>query len=151
MSGIVAEGGARIRLVTLALALLAGALFGAGLLISGMTDPAKVVGFLDPARGWDPSLAFVMGGAMAVHAAGYYLVRRWRRRPWFDTAFHLPTRRDIDVGLVAGAAIFGVGWGLGGLCPGPGLVAAAAGSEAALTFTAAMLIGMLAQHGWSRR
>lgn len=129
---------------------LAGLLFGVGLLVAGMTVPAKVIAFLDPLRSWDPSLGFVMAGAIAVYSLALRLMRG-RSSPWLDTAFHLPTRRDLDIGLVAGAAIFGVGWGLGGLCPGPGLVGAAAGSEAALQFVAAMLVGMLAQHGWSRR
>ncbi len=151
MSTVVGAGGARIRAMAIVAAATAGALFGIGLLLSGMTRPARVVGFLDPTRGWDPSLAFVMGGAMVVYAGAYHLVRRRWRTPWLDTTFHVPSRRDIDVGLVVGAAIFGVGWGLGGLCPGPALVSAAAGSHTALTFVAAMLVGMLAQHGWSRR
>jgi uncharacterized protein len=132
------------------LAVVAGALFGAGLLVSGMTRPAKVIGFLDVARGWDPSLALVMGGAVAVYALAYRRIRR-RERPWFDRAFHLPTRRDVDVPLLAGAAIFGIGWGLGGLCPGPGLVAAASGSTAGIAFVAAMIAGMLAHGATARR
>lgn len=151
MTTVVAAGGTRLRVATIALAAIAGALFGAGLLLGGMTQPAKVVAFLDPTRGWDPSLAFVMGGAMVVYASAHHAIRRWRRSPWLDTRFHLPTRRDIDITLIVGAAIFGVGWGLAGLCPGPGLVGAAAGSQTALMFVAAMLVGMLAQHGWSRR
>jgi uncharacterized membrane protein YedE/YeeE len=137
--------------MSLVLALLAGSIFGAGLLISGMTEPAKVVGFLDVTRGWDPSLGFVMAGAVTVYAVIFRVVSRRRGDPWFDVAFHLPTRRDVDVGLIAGAAIFGIGWGLGGLCPGPGLVAAASGSSTGLLFIAAMVVGMLAQHGLSRR
>ena len=135
----------------LVLAALTGALFGAGLLVSGMTDPARVIGFLDVTRGWDPSLAFVMGGAVAVYGLAFWWIRRHLRRPWLDVSFHLPTRRDVDVPLLAGAAIFGIGWGLGGLCPGPGLVAAAAGSSAGIAFVAAMLAGMLAQHLSARR
>lgn len=138
------------RVMPLVTAALAGLVLGVGLLVSGMTMPAKVVGFLDPTRAWDPSLGFVMAGAIAAYSLGLRLVRG-RKAPWLDTTFHLPTRRDLDIGLVAGSAIFGVGWGLGGLCPGPGLVGAAAGSQAALQFVAAMLVGMLAQHGWSRR
>lgn len=151
MSSTAAACGTRCRAMSLVLALLAGALFGAGLLISGMTEPAKVIGFLDVTRGWDPSLGFVMAGAVAVYAVIFRGVSRRRRAPWFDVAFHLPTRRDIDLGLVAGAAIFGIGWGLGGLCPGPGLVAAASGSSTGLLFVAAMVVGMLAQHGLARR
>jgi hypothetical protein len=151
VSATLAACGARCRIVALALAAVAGALFGAGLLVSGMTQPAKVIGFLDVARGWDPSLAFVMGGAVAVYGLSYRWIRRGRGEPWFDVAFHLPTRRDVDVPLLAGAAIFGIGWGLGGLCPGPGLVAAASGSTIGLAFVAAMLAGMVAQHLVARR
>lgn len=151
MSAGVAGCGRRCAVMGIVMAAVAGGLMGAGLLLSGMTEPAKVVAFLDVTRGWDPSLGFVMGGAVAVYAVAFRVVRGRRGAPWFDGAFHLPTRRDIDLGLVAGAAIFGIGWGLGGLCPGPGLVAAAAGSSTGLLFVAAMLVGMLAQHGASRR
>jgi uncharacterized protein len=139
------------RVWSVVVAAIAGALFGAGLLVSGMTQPARVIGFLDVSRGWDPSLGFVMGGAVAVYAVAFRWIRRGRARPWFDSAFHLPTRRDIDVSLLAGSAIFGIGWGLGGLCPGPGLVAAAAGSTTGVVFVAAMLGGMLFQHLSVRR
>lgn len=124
------------------LAALTGALFGAGLLVSGMTQPARVVGFLDVTRGWDPSLAFVMGGAVLVYAVAYRLIVKRRSGPWFQNVFNLPARRQIDRALVIGAALFGIGWGLGGLCPGPGLVAAAAGSGSAILFVLAMLLGM---------
>jgi uncharacterized membrane protein YedE/YeeE len=137
--------------MSVALAILTGALFGAGLLVSGMTQPAKVIGFLDVARGWDPSLAFVMGGAVAVYALAFRAIRHRRAEPWFDVSFHLPTRRDVDAALLAGAALFGIGWGLGGLCPGPGLVAAASGSAAAIAFVGAMLVGMWLQHLAARR
>ena len=146
----VATCGGRCRGMSIALAVAAGALFGAGLLVSGMTQPAKVIGFLDITRGWDPSLAFVMGGAVAVYTLAYRRIRG-RTAPWFDGLFHLPTRRDIDAPLVAGAALFGIGWGLGGLCPGPGLVAAAAGSTTGLVFVGAMLAGMLVQHLSARK
>lgn len=151
MSATVTGCGARCGVVSALLAGLVGAIFGAGLLLGGMTDPAKVVGFLNLRGAWDPSLAFVMGGAIAVYAPLLALVRRRRQTPWVDTTFHLPTRRDIDVGLVLGAAIFGVGWGLGGLCPGPGLVSAAAGHSSAIVFVLAMLVGMVGQHVWARR
>ncbi len=151
MSAGVASCGLRCRVMSVVLAVLAGAMFGAGLLLGGMTDPARVVGFLDVSGGWDPSLAFVMGGAVAVNLVAFRLVRRRRADPWFDVTFHLPARRDIDLSLIAGAAIFGAGWGLGGLCPGPGLVAAAAGSGTGVLFVTAMLVGMLAQHGAARR
>ncbi len=137
--------------MSIALAAVVGLALGAGLLLSGMTSPARVIGFLDVRGGWDPSLGLVMAGAIAVYAPLARWIQRARRTPWTDVAFHLPTRRDLDGKLVVGAAIFGVGWGLGGLCPGPGIVAAAAGSETGLLFVAAMLVGMLAQHGWVRR
>lgn len=141
----VTGGGGVRRAASLTLAAVAGALFAVGLLVSGMTQPAKVVAFLDVAGAWDPSLAFVMGGAMVVYALAAWRIRG-RGAPWFDRGFHLPTRRDVDRPLVLGSAIFGIGWGLGGLCPGPALVSAAAGSGAAAAFVAAMLAGMAAQH-----
>jgi uncharacterized membrane protein YedE/YeeE len=143
-AAVTSSGGC--RLASTALAAVAGALFGAGLLLSGMTQPAKVVAFLRVGPGWDPSLAFVMGGAVAVYALTFAWIRRGRAAPWFDGMFHLPTRRDIDAPLVIGAAVFGLGWGLGGYCPGSGLVSAAGGSTSALVFVAAMLAGMLGQH-----
>lgn len=133
------------RALSVVSALIAGGLFGAGLVLSGMTQPAKIIGFLDPTSGWDPSLAFVMGGAVAVYSLVFRLVRRQRRTPWFDKTFHLPTRADLDLPLIGGAALFGAGWGLGGYCPGPGLVSAAGGSSSGLMFLAAMLVGMLVQ------
>jgi uncharacterized membrane protein YedE/YeeE len=137
------------RALSLLLAAAAGALFGAGLLVSSMTRPASVLRFLDVTRRWDPSLAFVMGGAVLVYAAAYRLIRR-RRAPWLELHFHLPTREDIDAPLVLGAALFGGGWGFAGLCPGPAFVDAAAGSLSAVAFVAAMLAGMYAQHRWAR-
>jgi uncharacterized membrane protein YedE/YeeE len=119
---------------------LAGLLFGVGLLVSGMTKPTKVIGFLDVAGAWDPSLAFVMIGGIAVHLALYKWIVR-RPSPLVEAEFKVPTRRDIDAKLVLGAAIFGVGWGLGGFCPGPGITSAVRGG-AALTFAASMLAGM---------
>lgn len=132
-----------------AAALSAGLLFGVGLTISGMTVPAKVVGFLDFAGEWDASLAFVMGGAILVHVLARLLITK-RSAPVFDTKFHLPTRKDIDPRLVAGAAVFGVGWGLGGYCPGPGIVSAGAAAPQALVFVAGMTLGMLAEHAAAR-
>jgi hypothetical protein len=131
-------------------AALAGLLFGAGLLVSGMVQPARVIGFLDVTGAWDPSLAFVMAGAVLVNAGVFWTIGRRRKAPWLDTAFHLPTRRDVDLPLLAGSALFGVGWGLGGFCPGPGLVSAAAGNTAGLAFVAAMLFGMFIQRFTSR-
>ena len=128
--------------MALVLAGVSGAMFGAGLLLAGMTIPARVIGFLDVTRHWDPTLAFVMGGAVMVYAIAFRWIGHRRTDPWFDTAFHLPTRRDIDRRLVLGAALFGIGWGLVGLCPGPAIVTAASGSVPAIGFIAAMLAGM---------
>lgn len=114
-----------------------------------MTLPSKVVGFLDLAGAWDASLAFVMIGAIAVHFVLYRVIAR-RRSPLFDASFHLPTRKDIDRRLVAGAALFGVGWGLGGFCPGPGLVSAGAGSLNAIVFVVGMTLGMLLEQAAAR-
>ncbi len=122
----------------------AGALFAVGLVVGGMTDPGKVVGFLDFAGRWDPSLMFVMGGAVMVHFVLFRLVLK-RPTPVFDAKFHLPTRRDVDLRLVLGAALFGIGWGLGGYCPGPGLVSIASGGVAPVLFVAAMAAGMWLQ------
>ncbi|MEP6939056.1 MAG: YeeE/YedE family protein [Rudaea sp.] len=118
----------------------AGFVFGIGLLLGGMTDPARVLGFLDVFGHWDPTLAFVMAGAVAVSAIGYRLVLA-RSRPWLAPTFHLPTARDLDRRLVAGAAIFGVGWGLAGYCPGPAIVSAAAGDPGVLLLLACMVLG----------
>jgi len=120
-----------------------GLLFGLGLLLSGMTDPGKVQGFLDLAGAWDPSLAFVMGGAILV-AVGAYAVARRRTESFLGGAMHLPTARQIDRRLVLGSLAFGVGWGLAGFCPGPGLVSLAAGEMKAVVFVLAMLAGMAA-------
>ena len=122
-------------------ALLAGALFGAGLVISGMTDPLKVQGFLDLAGNWDPTLAFVMGGGLLVTLPGFWLIRR-RVKPVLESRFHLPTRRDIDTRLLIGAACFGIGWGIAGFCPGPALATLVRFDAEALVFVIAMLVGM---------
>ena len=122
-----------------------GALFAVGLAISGMTKPSKVAGFLAIAGAWDASLAFAMVGAIAVRFAAYRIISR-RSSPLFDAQFHLPTRKGIDTRLVLGAARFGVGWGLGGFSPGPGLVAAGAGSPNALVFVAGRAIGMVIEN-----
>lgn len=126
-----------------------GILFAVGLAISGMTRPAKVTGFLDLAGAWDASLAFVMIGAIGVHFVAYRIVMR-RSSPLFAARFHVPTRKDIDLRLVLGAALFGVGWGLGGFCPGPALVAAGGGSFGALLFVAGMTFGMLVEQAVAR-
>lgn len=126
---------------------LAGVLAGLGLVISGMTQPAKVVNFLNVLGDWDPSLAFVMGGAIGVHFFAYRLVPRLKR-PLFGEVWGIPTRRDIDTRLVAGAALFGAGWGLGGYCPGPALTSVVAGASQTLIFVGAMLAGMWAYSLW---
>ncbi len=122
--------------------LVAGALFGVGLLTSGMVRPDKVLGFLDVAGQWDPSLAWVMVGAIGVHLLLRRLILR-RSRPLLGTSFHLPSTHRIDGRLIAGAAIFGVGWGLGGYCPGPSLVTAATGTLSPVLFVGGMLLGMV--------
>ena len=125
------------------LTLISGLLFGFGLLLSGMADPAKVQNFLDLFGTWDPSLAFVMGGAIAVTMPGFWLVIR-RNKPFFNEVFHLPSRTDLDARLITGAAIFGVGWGLGGFCPGPAVTALPLAAEGTLIFVVTMLTGMAA-------
>ena len=123
------------------IALLAGLLFGAGLALGGMTNPAKVVGFLDVSGRWDPSLAFVMGSALLVTFPVFAWVRR-ARRPLLAERFQLPTKRDLDPQLLAGAALFGIGWGIAGLCPGPAIANLAAGSPEVLLFVVTMVAGM---------
>jgi len=130
-------------------AALAGALFGIGLILSGMTDPRKVTGFLDVAGAWDPSLALVMVGALAVGVFAFGAARR-RTRAWSGTAIHLPARTAIDTRLVVGSALFGIGWGMAGFCPGPALVAIAGAGDiagGAAVFVAAMAAGMLVHDG----
>ena len=122
--------------------LLAGSLFGIGLLVSQMTNPSKVLAFLDIFGDWDPSLAFVMGGALLVTLVGYRLVLK-RSEPLFADNFRLPTRSDIDARLIGGAALFGIGWGLAGLCPGPALAGLAFGGSAIAVFVVAMLVPMI--------
>ena len=133
-------------------ALFAGALFALGLVLSGMTQPARIIGFLnvaglvDPARfgRWDPSLAFVMGGALLVSLVAFAVTPRPGRKPWLADSFQLPTRRDIDARLLLGAALFGVGWGLAGYCPGPALASVLTGGLDALVFVASLAVGMWA-------
>lgn len=125
-------------------ALISGLVFGFGLIISGMSDPAKVLNFLDIVGSWDPSLAFVMGGAILVTAPGFVLLLRSRSHPYFDTKFRIPDREDLDAKLLSGAAIFGIGWGLGGFCPGPALTALPIAATGTLIFVPFMLAGMWA-------
>jgi uncharacterized membrane protein YedE/YeeE len=121
---------------------LIGVLFGLGLIISGMTNPAKILAFLDITGAWDPSLIFVMGGAVLVGLIAFYLAKN-RTQSFLGGAMHIPTRRDIDRPLIIGSALFGVGWGLAGFCPGPALVSLGSGELKALVFVVAMLGGML--------
>ncbi len=123
----------------------AGLVFGVGLGLAGMTQPAKVIAFLDVFGAWDPSLAFVMIGAIAVHFGLARSIRR-RERPLLDTRFHLPTATRADAQLVVGSAVFGVGWGLGGYCPGPAIVTLGSGALAAFVFVGAMALGMGLHH-----
>ncbi|AOE86758.1 DUF6691 family protein [Pseudomonas sp. TCU-HL1] len=124
-------------------ALASEALFGLGLSLSGMTDPERVLGFLDVAGDFDPSLLLVLGGAVATTVLLFGFVLR-RKAPVLADKFNLPTRNDIDVRLIGGAALFGVGWGIAGYCPGPALAGLGVGSTEALWFVPAMLVGMLA-------
>jgi uncharacterized membrane protein YedE/YeeE len=122
------------------IALLSGILFGLGMGYSQMIDPEKVIGFFDFAGNWDPTLAFVMGGAVVVTATAYRLIFQ-RSAPVFDTKFYVPTRKDIDRPLILGAALFGVGWGIGGYCPAPAISALVLGSLNPFLFIAAMIAG----------
>lgn len=130
------------RISRLLVSLLAGLLFGAGLAVSGMVNPQRVIGFLDITGQWDPTLALVMGGALMVTFPAFPWVLR-HARPWFAERFELPTRVKVDPSLIAGASLFGAGWGLGGFCPGPGIAALATGSVDVLVFVLCMLGGML--------
>jgi len=131
-------------------AFAAGLLFGIGLIVSGMTDPSKIIGFLDLAGAWDPSLAFVMGGAVLVGFIAYRFARR-RKVSLLDGAMLLPTARHIDRPLILGSVAFGVGWGLAGYCPGPAIVAFGAGQDKAVVFVLAMIAGMALYEGLDRR
>ena len=130
------------RFAQMLAALVSGALFGLGLAFSGMLDPARVQGFLDVTGAWDPSLAFVLGGAVSVMAVGLLLLRRVPH-PAFDDRFHLPQTRGIDRRLLFGSALFGIGWGIGGFCPGPAVAALSLGRLEPLLFVAFMLAGMI--------
>lgn len=130
------------------IALLAGVLFGFGLMLSGMANPQKVMNFLDLAGTWDPTLAFVMGGALLVSVPAFHFVLK-RPAAWTGTGFGLPTSKDIDPRLITGAAIFGTGWGLSGYCPGPAIAALSFASVNALTIVCTMLAGMLIHDHWA--
>lgn len=122
-------------------ALFSGLLFGLGLVVSGMANPAKVIGFLDVAGDWDPTLAFVLGGALLVTIPAFRLILA-RTRPVLAEEFDLPKKKSLDVRLLGGSALFGVGWGLGGFCPGPAVTALASGLAPVFVFVAAMVAGM---------
>lgn len=126
-------------------ALLSGVIFGLGLAVSGMMNPAKVTGFLDVAGSWDPTLAFVMGGALLVTIPAFRLILD-RPRPVLDRGFSLPAGTGLDGRLISGAALFGVGWGMVGFCPGPAVAALATGLTPVLVFVAAMISGMALKH-----
>jgi len=130
--------------------LLAGLVFGLGLIVSGMANPAKVLGFLDLAGHWDPSLAFVMAGAIAVAMVAFMVARR-RTVSFLGAEMRLPSARHIDRRLVLGSVLFGIGWGVAGFCPGPALVSLGMGEIKALVFVAAMLVGMGAFELFERR
>lgn len=123
------------------LALLAGAVFGIGLILSGMANPAKVLGFLDVAGSWDPSLAFVMGGAILVGAFAFTFARK-RKQSLLGLEMRIPAATQVDRRLVGGSLLFGIGWGIAGFCPGPALVALGMGEHKAMVFVLAMLAGM---------
>lgn len=132
-------------------ALLSGIVFGFGLSLSGMLNPVRVQGFLDVFGAWDPSLAFVLGGAVVVAFIGVQVMKRMRH-PVFDDSFHVPTNRRIDAPLVIGSALFGLGWGIGGFCPGPAIASLSVGIPETALFVVAMLAGMtLYDRVWSRR
>ncbi len=122
-------------------AFLSALLFGVGLGVAGMTLPEKVIGFLDVTGHWDPSLAFVMVGAIAVHGLSYRLITK-RESPMLTPNFQIPTKRQIDPKLILGSVLFGVGWGLGGFCPGPAIVGVVSGTPSVLVFLASMIIGV---------
>jgi uncharacterized protein len=127
--------------VNIAVSLLSGLLFGLGLIVAGMSNPAKVQGFLDLAGAWDPSLMLVMAGAIAV-GLGAFAVAKRRSRSLLGLPMHLPTARQIDTRLIGGSLTFGIGWGLAGICPGPAVVLVGAGVYQGMIFAGAMLVGM---------
>lgn len=135
--------------MTIIAPLLCGLIFGAGLLISGMVQPTKVLGFLDIFGAWDPSLAVVMAAALAVSVPGFMLVDR-RQQPWFAKQYFWPAKKQVDLPLVTGAALFGIGWGLVGLCPGPALESLATLSPGVIVFVVAMAAGMLLHEAWQK-
>lgn len=128
---------------------IAGVIFAVGLAVSGMTQPHIVIGFLDPAD-WNPTLLFVMMGAIAVHSSAYFLMKN-RKTPFLDRQWHIPRKKELNKNLVIGALIFGFGWGLGGYCPGPAVTSLPTGSTEVLGFVLMMLAGMKAANLLVRR
>ena len=133
------------------MSLLCGTLFGFGLTLSGMVLPEKVLGFLDLLGDWDPSLALVMGGALLVFMPGYFWLVKPRERSLLGAPFHLPTKRQIDIRLITGSALFGIGWGLVGICPGPALTGLVTAQWPVLLFVVAMLVGIKLVCWWEAR
>jgi uncharacterized membrane protein YedE/YeeE len=129
------------RFLRNAVSFFVGLLFAIGLAFSGMTQPQKIIAFLDP-WAWDPSLLFVMAGAVGVHAMSYFVIRR-RSSPLLDTHWHIPTRKDLTTRLLLGSTLFGIGWGLGGYCPGPGMASLTSGDVRSVLFVASMILGMI--------
>jgi uncharacterized membrane protein YedE/YeeE len=129
---------------------LVGMVFGLGLAVSEMTNPARVIGFLDVVGRWDPTLILVMAGALLVTGSMFPLILR-RTRPFLADRFSLPTKTKIDTPLVVGAIVFGIGWGLGGFCPGPALAALASGSLSVFLFVVAMIVGQWLASRWENR
>jgi uncharacterized membrane protein YedE/YeeE len=123
-------------------ALISGIIFGVGLALGGMLDPSKVVGFLDIFGVWDPSLAFVMGGGVIVNVIGHQIISR-RSRPVCDNQFHLPASKTITMPLVIGSALFGIGWGVTGLCPGPAVASTFLNKETGISFILAVIVGLV--------
>lgn len=121
---------------------IVGLIFAAGLAVSGMTQPQKVIGFLDLFGNWDPSLVFVMGGAIFVHALVYFFATK-KPHPIFDTQWNIPTKKEITPALIIGSTLFGMGWGLGGFCPGPALTSLGTLSQPVFVFVGSMIVGML--------
>ncbi len=121
---------------------ISGLLFAVGLNLSGMTQPQKVIGFLDILGNWNPSLIFVMVGAILVHTTYFYLIKPKFSQPLFASSYQVPSRKDITTSLILGATLFGIGWALGGYCPGPGVVSLSTISKESLIFVGAMLLGM---------
>lgn len=130
--------------------LISGFTLGAGLLISGMSDPGKVLGFLDIGSQWNPALIGVLGGAVMVSLLGFSLAKKMQH-PWLDQQFYAPTKKVIDQPLIIGGLMFGIGWGLAGYCPGPALAGLALGNPEAPVFVVAMLVGGVLQNKWANR